>query len=715
MSTRQTMLAIVLCLGIPACCAHAAGLLGTITVEQGDGNVVLKDDKLTLEFDRRTGRWESLRVAGIDRNLISPSLNSVDFIANGQSMIDKAGVKFAGWTAQVDALRRWAGVTLRFTVGEDFELTCAYRLVPGKLAIQRFATATRKRTTSGRAVQFEGFTFQLPGIALGEPSECTLRAPGPFWPDRFIHAGMKYETMLGKNVGLHSAPDAGFGLLAMENSSRQLVMGSWMRTNGEVAWQSTIQPAGQRLAFHHRNDRCYRLVSNMTVESDVHHVEFAPDWRGILAAYRDMAAEQMPLATNAPPWTRQAIILEVYPRYFPNGFKGITARLPFYRHVGFNVVYLMPHWQGGYSPIDPFAVDEQYGTKQDLQALVRRAHELGMKVLFDMVIHGFNEKSRVPVDRPEMFCKDEKGQLARHPAWKSITTDWASPAYQQYMVDLVMHDLNTYDIDGYRVDAQTFKGANWDPELPYPAYRSGSASHEVIARMLAAMRERKPDAAMLSEVFGPLFYSTCDLVHDNQTEAPQWYLEMMDKGHLDATHYKDHMADVLDMLLPGANRVMFARNHDTSWFYHFNGYTPRYMALDTVHCLFAAPEVFAGDPRHKPNPDDDPKIYEHYRRLFALRRDMPELADGQVLLREVACDNRWVFSGIRQKNGKTALVLVSFSDKPQKATVGIKGGLIVARLRDALDGKDARIGMLRQGQMAVEMQPFQILVGRTIN
>ncbi|MEJ7712336.1 MAG: hypothetical protein WKF84_21385 [Pyrinomonadaceae bacterium] len=32
----------------------------------------------------------------------------------------------------------------------------------------------------------------------------------------------------------------------------------------------------------------------------------------------------------------------------------------------------------------------------------------------------------------------------------------------------------------------------------------------------------------------------------------------------------------------GANRVFYTRNHDTSWFYHFNGYTPRFMSMEAV-------------------------------------------------------------------------------------------------------------------------------------
>ncbi len=483
-----------------------------------------------------------------------------------------------------------------------------------------------------------------------------------------------------------------------------------MCTGGEVTYHTSVVNEEGRLTLAHLDERTYWLKPGMAVESDTHHVELVHGGlREALAAYRQMAQRTMPLQVNPPAWTRQAIILEAYPQYYKDGFRGLTARLPFYREVGFNTIYLMPHWLGGYSPIDLYQVNPKLGTQEDLQGMVRKAHELGMKVLFDMVIHGFNEKSPVVQQRPEIFVHDEAGQPARHPTWKSITTDWASPAYQQYMVDLVLHDLRTYDIDGYRVDAATYKGPNWDPRLAYPAYRSGSAAPELIGKMLSAMRHSKSDATMLSEVFGPLFYSVCDLVHDNQTESPQFFIEQMDKGLLTAAHYRDHMAAVLDALPPGATRVMFARNHDTSWFYHFNGYSNRFLALDAVHVLFAVPEAFSGDPGHKPNPDDDPAVWEFYRKLFALRKQFPALATGQVLLHEVQCDNPNVFAGVRQLEGKRVIGIVSFSDVPERVTLRIDKASS-AHLLDAITGEKTEL-KAADGELRIEVKPWQILAG----
>jgi glycosidase len=286
------------------------------------------------------------------------------------------------------------------------------------------------------------------------------------------------------------------------------------------------------------------------------------------------------------------------------------------------------------------------------------------------------------------------------------------------MADLALHHTKTYDIDGYRLDAATYKGPSWDPALPYPAYRSGSAAPELMERMLQAMHTIKPEAVMLSEVFGPVFYTVSNLVHDNQTEGPQLVLEKMDKGEYTARDYKLHMRNVMLALPKGANRVYYTRNHDTSWFYHFNGYTPRFMAMEAIHTLCAIPEIFAGDPRHKPSPDDDKATYAYYQKLFSLRKDFPELAKGELLLEEVDGDNPMVFTAIRSLDGKSSLVAVSLADREETVSVSIAslGGGAGERLSkvNLIDGltRQPITYEVKGNTLILKLKPYQVLVGR---
>lgn len=685
--------------------------------------------ELMLRFRKSDGVWQTLEVDKLPGKLsLGNTVHQIiDCKVDNQWMVEKHGATLLRHALQIDRMRKGVSFELVYGISLVAEspkayaylLTCRYSLLPGKKEIKRSASLLRQGNGADTAYQkMQGFVFKLPNLVLGNVSDCVLDVPGPFFPKTFLRPETPLETLKGQTIRFHSAPDAGLGILAISNHKLQASLAAWMETKGEAAYFPSISSDGKQIQFSFTNDRSYRLFPNMTVESDIQHMEIGTSLPNVLTAHRRMCEGQMPLDPQTPPSMQEMVLLEIYPDYFPDGFKGITKRLPFYKDIGFTTIYLMPHWKGGYSPIDFYEVEPKYGTADDLKETVRTAHALGMKFFFDMVIHGFNEKSPVIKQRPDIFVKDEKGKLALHPTWKSVTTDWASPAYQQYMAEVALHHTKIYDIDGYRLDAATYKGPSWDPSLSYPAYRSGSAAPELMEQMLQAMHTIKPDAVMLSEVFGPVFYTVSNLVHDNQAESAQLVLEKMEAGVYTAHDYKLHMRNVLLALPKGANRVYYTRNHDTSWFFHFNGYTPRFMAMEAIHTLCAIPEIFAGDPKNTPNPDDDKATYSYYQKLFSLRNDFPELAKGELLLQEVESDNPMVFTALRELDGKRSLVSVSMADKEETVSIIIAapaGGAAEMPLKvNLIDGitRQPVKYELKGNSLMLKLKPYQILVGR---
>lgn len=690
------------------------------------------NSRLSIHLSKQTGDWTMFTANGIIEDIISSeeAFPSIDFLIDGTWMINRygaSGLRIHFATNEVDdsaILLMTLGVSMRDTAPKgansppDFEFDCEYRLYPEWASLER-RVVLRKTNEASPAKRLESFSFQIPGALIGDSRNCIVDVPGPFFPNTYIPAGTPYESLKDRDYHLHSAPDAGFGLVVISNPTRKMSLGSWMRTGGDAAYHTHLISDGLRITIRHVDRRAYRLDRSDELVSDIHCIELTPSLSEALSFYRDSAARVTPPEPSPPSWIKEMILLEVYPQYYEGGFKGIVQKLPFYKEIGFNTLYLMPHWTGGYSPIDLFAVDASYGTAEDLKELVRAAHRLGLRVLFDMVIHGFNKKSPLPQEHPEYFVHDEEGNLVLHNAWKSITCDWASPAYQQYMVDLVAHDIAEYDIDGYRVDAAAFKSPSWDPQIPYPAYKSGAAAPELLTKMLAFMRSAKPESVLLSEIFGPLYYSVCSLAHDNQTEAVQFLLEKMEKNEINASHYKRHMANVFDSLPAGLPRVFYSRNHDTSWFYHFNGYTPRFMAMEAIHALFAIPSVFAGDKKNAPNPDDDPATYAYYKKLFDFKKKTPALIDGLPVLREVECDNPWVFAGIRRSDTQSVLIAVSLSDKPETARLTFspshfsKNAAASFSFFDVIQEIPIPPQFLNRESGAIELKldPFQIVAG----
>jgi alpha-glucosidase len=121
-------------------------------------------------------------------------------------------------------------------------------------------------------------------------------------------------------------------------------------------------------------------------------------------AFNDIAAALT--ATTATPaadvdpandWRRTAVVYQVYPRSFADSdgdgigdLPGITGRLGALAELGVDAVWLSPFYKSpqadaGYDVADYRDVDPIFGSLADFDALLERAHELGLKVIVDLV------------------------------------------------------------------------------------------------------------------------------------------------------------------------------------------------------------------------------------------------------------------------------------------------------------------------------------------
>ncbi len=108
-------------------------------------------------------------------------------------------------------------------------------------------------------------------------------------------------------------------------------------------------------------------------------------------------AARLPVPQTAREWWRGAAIYQIYPRSFSdsNGdgvgdLPGITAHLDHVASLGVDAIWLSPFFTSpmldfGYDVSDYCDVDPIFGTLADFDALVARAHALGLKVLIDQV------------------------------------------------------------------------------------------------------------------------------------------------------------------------------------------------------------------------------------------------------------------------------------------------------------------------------------------
>lgn len=131
-----------------------------------------------------------------------------------------------------------------------------------------------------------------------------------------------------------------------------------------------------------------------------------------------------PLAAD---WPATPVIYQVYPRSFLDttgsgigDLVGVTRRLDHIASLGVDALWLSPFYpsplnDGGYDIADHMEVDHRLGTLDDFDALVTKAHDLGLRVITDQV---FNHSS---TDAPWF-----KRSVAGDPAYDEYYV-WSDP------------------------------------------------------------------------------------------------------------------------------------------------------------------------------------------------------------------------------------------------------------------------------------------------
>jgi len=265
-------------------------------------------------------------------------------------------------------------------------------------------------------------------------------------------------------------------------------------------------------------------------------------------------------------WWRSGVIYHVYPRSFQdsNGdgigdLPGIIRRLPYIARLGVDAVWISPFFKSpmqdfGYDVSDYCAVDPMFGTLADYDELVALAHELGIRVMIDLVLshtsdqHPWFKESRSSRDNPRAdwyVWADPKPDGTPPNNWLSIfggsAWQWDTRREQYYLhnflssqPDLNFHSLAVQEAlldvvkfwlergtDGFRLDTVNFYFH--DPLLrdnppqvlgqyagavarsnPYSRqrhlYDKTQPENLLLLQRLRELTDRYPDRAMLGEI-----------------------------------------------------------------------------------------------------------------------------------------------------------------------------------------------------------------------
>ena len=134
--------------------------------------------------------------------------------------------------------------------------------------------------------------------------------------------------------------------------------------------------------------------------------------------------------------------------------------LPRIKDLGYNTIQLMaiqehPYYGSfGYQVSNFFAESSRFGTPDQLKHLIDRAHQLGLRVIMD-IVHSHAVKNELEGLGKLDGTTTQYFHSGTHQAWDSRLFDYGKPQVCHFLLSNVRYWLDEYHFDGFRFDGVT--------------------------------------------------------------------------------------------------------------------------------------------------------------------------------------------------------------------------------------------------------------------
>lgn len=403
-----------------------------------------------------------------------------------------------------------------------------------------------------------------------------------------------------------------------------------------------------------------------------------------------------------PAWVQDATIYEVFiPDASEEGtFRGLIGRLDEIEELGINTLWLMPIHPIGeerrkseigplgspYSIKDYRAVNPDYGTKADFQALVDSVHARDMHIIIDLVANHTAWDHPWLEEHPDMYTDGPINGFTV-PVMNGDTTDWTdvvdldydNPRTRQEMIDAMQYWVREFNIDGYRADvAGAVPSDFWDAAID-----SVEAVKPVM--MLAEAAEPEMHEVGFDLTYAWPFYDRLKRVWSE--DRPVGTLASQVDSTLNA--------------LPGDGRRMrFTTNHDeTMWDAPppelFDGVEGSKAAFVLASTLPGVPLVYNGQElgvqdtvsffaRTPHDWEQDAALTDFFRSQLSLYRDSPALQHGELNVLSPDAEDVLVYT----RSADEEEMLLAVNVRGEAATVDVPAEYTDATLVDATTGEE---------------------------
>lgn len=404
----------------------------------------------------------------------------------------------------------------------------------------------------------------------------------------------------------------------------------------------------------------------------------------------------------APAWAANKVVYQIFPSRFAShkpvqdsvwyqapigpkadlggSLKGITSRLEYVRDLGVDVIYLTPifysHSTHKYDTIDYYTIDPSFGTEEDLKELVRRAHQLGLRVILDGVFNHTSPEFFAFADlienREDSPYKDwyyvEKFPICRVPGlhnykcfgyfWGMPKVNLRCPSAAAYFTDVALYWLRNAGVDGWRLDV------------------ADEISHDFWRGFRKAVKAEFPEALIVGEIW----HHAPDFLQGDQWDSVMNYpfyrsiLDFAASGTMTASAFLGNLGFQRGNTHSAAYPLLWnlAGSHDTARLLYLCGENKQRQKLAAALQLLmpGMPMIYYGDEvamTGGKDPDcrrgmlweedrQDQDMLCWYRRLLKLRREQPAILNGQVVSQE-ARDGDGLICTNRRLNGQTITLL----------------------------------------------------------
>lgn len=425
---------------------------------------------------------------------------------------------------------------------------------------------------------------------------------------------------------------------------------------------------------------------------------------------------------NTPQWAIGKTVYQIFPTRFATteevdpklwykapisatddlrgNLKGITARLPYLKDLGVDILYLTPIFRSNsshkYDTIDYYEIDPSLGTADDLHELIDTAHSMDMYVMLDAVFNHTspdffafrnikqNGKSSPYInwyymeDFPIFYgTKDKKPNFKSFAYYGGMPKlNMANPATADYFVQVGLHYVREFHIDGWRLDVADEVGHAFWKKFRY-CLKAENPNLLIVGENWHYAPDFLTGDEWDSLMNYPFYKALTGLICYNRLTATGFVNELSFlKGQ--------YQSQVLPLLW---NMI---DSHDVERFLHTAGHDKKKQKLAAALMLLlpGMPMIYYGDEVGLDggfDPDNrrgmiwdedkaDWDMFAWYKRLLSIRRQYASLSRGEC---EICADDDLGVITI-QLNDKTLAVLnvtsqtLSFEDLTEQSVMGEK-------------------------------------------